>query len=1228
MEDDELAIGIYIGETNSCAAVLRNGKVDIIPNELGQRLTPSIVSFDNENRILVGEHSLNNLIRNPKKTIYGIKRIIGKNFHEVQEESIKNIWSFDIIGMDKNNKNKRPAIKIDNKLSYFYYPEEIYSLILRKLILSAKIYLEQPIKKVVLTVPSYFNENQRKATKLAAEMAGLCVLRIINEPTAAFLAYGLDKKLDKTILDINNVFNSEEQRNKNKDENSEKKKKNFIVVFDLGGRTFDLTLLEIEDKETFNTFYSCGDFFLGGNDFDQRIIDYCLNEFCTKLNIDLSEIKKNTEAINRLKNSAVNAKIRLSSEKETSIDIDDFYKNETLHIKLTINLFEDLCNDLFNRIYNFLEKILDKCPNSIDSVKEVIIVGGATRIPRLKEIVKNFFFDIDICDSINPDEAKAYGAAIKAAELNKQGEDILNDSLLMGITPLSLGINIKNENEKIKNKGDLMSVVIPKGARIPYLNKIKYNTTLDFQETMSIGVYEGENRYVNDNHFLGKLNLLNLPKKKVAEIEVSFMIDENGILTVRASETSQGMKNEFVMNHYYGYYHNSLNLKDKYENIYNFGETLVAFLNTFEKEGNNTLGNKYFLYIKVLFESYRILIQLISLINDNDIKLIIDNSKHFLDILSTFENIDYNHYIRLLSLFVIDLSLEEKKEPFEKQKQINKIRNNILNELAIFVMELIQKKAELFLSNNCNSYRYNAKNLFQNCIKVSELFIKFENNLKGNLELKKRHHKCIEKCNLEIKKINVNSIMNLDKLKSFDGLVDYKEYMNREQLLLLLDNFRNVIQNFKGFDDPISEAKILGNIVKIKYIFLLNTNYNELIKLAESSVSLAKSVNQNLEKCKWYLEISSILQELRKNLEDYLENFVFDKINKYRQKSLVKFIEFILKEHPPINNPLKKIQSVRDALNQNGKHFIEMLSARYNLDNYPKNTKEEKIRYSIMQAISIEINQILCEFDQNEYNHEIFDEKQEDIKDPNPIKVNYKDVEMYDKWKEEIITKLKNIKYYFIIKKNYEERYLDLLKNENESKKSKNEYLFEIIYKPCYKLEPYKINKYFIQISLGLFHLKLNDITITNFSLNNIILDEEDNIKLEITEKNFVDNNYINKKENPDKLDTLYLGFILYELLYLKKVDSHNLEQVIKDIELKDIFNNNYLGIQFSQDLFELFFSHNGKNESILENLLCHYDKRYSLSKLLSSDIFLTLFENNIYNEIKKRNIKSKLFYF
>ena len=1019
MNDEELAIGIDFGTTFSCAAVLRNGEVEIIPNEIGENLTPSIVSFV-DGGVLVGEQTYNHLIKNPKKTIYSIKRLIGRYFKdkEVQQDIKSNFWTFDIV---KKKDSPRPFIKIEDN---FYLPENIAKIILEKIVQSARSYLKQPVNKAVITVPAYFKEVQRTDIKIAAEEAGLKVLRILNEPTAASLAYGLDEKLSnnkkprKTFPSINILDNKDKNKENNENEEKEEDEK-IILVFDLGGGTLDITLLKIEEQEIFQVIDNSGDPHLGGDDFNKKIIDDCLKDFSSKLNITVKSIRENSKAMNRLMIAAENAKIKLSSEDEAIIDLDEFYNNELLHYKLTRESFEYLCKDLFDRILKLLYEILDNSRISVSEINEVIFIGGSTRIPKIKELIQNYFFDVHINDTINPEETVARGAAIQAAKIMNQGNDILNDVILMDITPFSLGVQTKNlnENEEIRNKGSLMSVIIPKGSKIPIVKKKSYTTTYDSQTWVQIEVYEGEEKYVKDNNLLGKFKLVNLPPKKAREVtfDETFSIDSDGILTVSAIENSEGIKNsikiindrgynkdeilnniksshsnlikydykEFEnykkdMNFYYNEYNNSNNAQEKYTYIYNFGKALVNFLNNFDKEGNDTLGNKYFLYIKTLFESFRKLIQLKSLIDENHKKEIIDTSIGFLELLSTFKNISYMHYIELLNLFVIPLSKEKNNNLFDLQNKITDNRNNILYKLVTIVIKLIKEKAEKILLNNNKFSRYNAKYLFQNCITISELFIKSNRDLAKFYEIYKEHNDCIDKCKVEIKKINANSLIVINKIKNSGKLFENEENMDREDLLILLDNYKQAIQNIQGINDYISESILLANIVKIKYIYLNNQNYEKLIKIAEQSVDLAKfdKNKENVEKYKWYLEITSILIELKKRNEESkrceqenLENpnkdeekERLDEIKEKRRKSsIIEFIEFVLDKYPPKKNPVRRGRTARDLWNEDKKSFIEVLSARYNPDNYPRNTNQERLKYRIYQCIYSELNCILSE---------------------------------------------------------------------------------------------------------------------------------------------------------------------------------------------------------------------------------------------------------------------------
>ena len=1092
MDDEDLAIGIDLGTTYSCAAVLINEKVEIIPNEIGENITPSVVSFVDDG-VLVGEQTLNQLIKNPKKTIYSIKRLMGKNFNdeEVQKDLKSNFWSFDII---EHESSHRPRIKIEkeNKEFEYYYPEQISKFILEKMAQSARNYLNKPIKKAVITVPAYFNDAQRKATRLAATQAGLEVLRIINEPTAASLAYGLDKKLpkNKRLATVSSLYTSFELNLGEKyiDENTEKNEEEdederLIIVFDLGGGTFDVTLLNILDQEIFNVIATSGDSHLGGDDFDKKIMDFCLKDFCSKFNIKEDEIKNDTKAMNRLKIASEKAKIRLSSEGETNIYIDEFYNKELLHIKLKRETFENICQDLFNKLIKPLDKVIEDAKKGVSDIKEIVFVGGSTRIPKIKELIHNYFFDVNINDSINPDEAVAYGAAIQAAKIIKQGTDILNDVILTDINPFSLGIeiinnivadiednydidniindvqkinlndsndielkktcNISNNNqieENIENqdnfneeniyileryqeglkKGEEMSVLIPRGTKIPIKKENIYYTSYDYQEEVRIAIYEGENKYVKDNHLLGEFLLSGLPQKLKGEVNiiVTFDVDINGILTVTAMEESEGIQksikiindrgfneDEIIeeirrskiallnnenqeiknykkeMNYYLKLFDETYNQEEKYKYIYNFSEILINFINTFEKEGNDTLGNKYFLYIKALFEAYKTIIKLRKELNEKEKSDILSTSKYFLKILSTFKNPNYKKYIELLYLFDNPLDKLEKKEPIETQKKIIDTRNYILFDLVTYSIELIKEKAEEILSNKLKFSRYNSKYLFQNCIQISELFIGLERELAKFIEIRNRHNKCIETCKSQIKKIEANSLIEIDNIKNSGKLIENEEKMERQELLLLLDNYRQALESIEGLNDYESEAIILANIVKINYKFLKSENYGILRTMAEQSVALAKCTNKNVEQFKWYLEISNILQEIRKRFEDKErfeqetfennfkndENEIFEEIKEYRKKTNVEFIEFILERYPPHKNPIKKNRTVQEEWNKNPKSLVEKLSARYNPDNYSKKTEEEKLMYTIYHTISTELNGILLELNPNRH---------------------------------------------------------------------------------------------------------------------------------------------------------------------------------------------------------------------------------------------------------------------
>ena len=807
-------------------------------------------------------------------------------------------------------------------------------------------------------------------------------------------------------------FNEDE---KDEEENEDEK---LIIVFDLGGGTFDVTLLTIEGNETFEVLATSGDSHLGGDDFDKRIMDYCLQKFSSQLNINENEIRKDTRAMNRLKIASEKAKIKLSIDEEACIYLDDFYNKELLQIKLKRKDFEKLCEDLFKKLINPLDIVLKNAQKDYSEIKEFVFVGGSTRIPKIKELIHNYFFDININDSINPDEAVAYGAAIQAAKLMQQGNDILNDVILMDITPFSLGTDIINNstNPEIRKRGRLMSVIIPKGTRIPTEKTQNYATTRDNQTIIPVGIYEGEEKYVKDNHLLGNFNLIDLPKKPAGKVNcnITFSIDENGILLATATETSIGIEksiklindkmigeNQIIdeinrstifliidnmnnnynqitnykknINDYIRYYSESYSKEDKLKYISNLSKELILFINTFDKEGNDTLGNKYFLYIKALFESYNKKLKLNSILEQNEIDNIIYHCKYFLKLLSNFQNTNYKSYIELLYLFDIPLSKEEKEQSVKEEKQITDTRNNILFDLVTYSMELIEERAEIIQNMKLQLSQYNSKYLFQSCIQISELFIKSERELAKFHKINDRHNICFKKCKNEINKINANSLVEIGKTKNTGKLFENKN-LKREELLILLDNFREALQNIKGANEYEYEAIIKANIVKINYKYLQSTNYSELIKMAEQSVSFGKSLKKDPEQMNWYFEIYNILEELKKKkeikekeIEDILDNmiknerkYIFDEIKEYRKKTHLEFLEFILRKYPPLNSSFKMKTNIKDEWKKNPKKLILKLSRNYHPDHLglKTDTLEEKLNYRIYQAISSELNSI------------------------------------------------------------------------------------------------------------------------------------------------------------------------------------------------------------------------------------------------------------------------------
>ena len=1010
---DEFAIGLDLGTTFSCIGVYRNGAVEIIPNKRDEKTTPSIVVIDCNLDILVGEDTEDNLVKNYDSCIYEIKRLIGRKFSEKEVQKEIEKLPFKII---KSKDDETPMVEImNNGIPITYNPVEISSFIIKKMVQSAEKFLNKKIKKLVITVPAYFNDSQRKLTKQAAELVGLNVLRIINEPTAAALSYGFDKNQDL----------------------NEK-----ILIFDLGGGTFDVSILSIKkdennpDYKTFQVLGTSGDTQLGGEDFDNKLVDFCLNKMNNK-----EKIKMDKKCIKKLKINCEKIKKTLSFENEATLRINNFYENEDISIKIKKEEFEDICNDLFKRLETSLDDALINAKMTKNEINEIILVGGSTRIPKIKKILNNYFPNCKINDSINPDEAVAIGATLEAEKILHNQNKSISNFLLKDITPLSLGTNIVNQSKdpKIKSEGEVMSVIIKRGTPIPYSGSEVYSTNADDQTGMVIDIYEGENIFVKYNHLLKKSQISGLKKrpKGKTQVIVTFDIDINGILIVNAKEKSENndgksmtpviIKNDDIslskeqmeklreknkklleklrdndlipkidytnlkksLKDYKDAYIKSekeYNEKHKEDNddddveedeideriIFknNYNNTLEEFIDSFEKKeqteqnfDNETAIEKYFLYIRELFLSYIETLKLKSL-EVEDRKHIIKKIKEYINKYIN-KNSDYlNNLIQTLYIGLIKGT---------KPKE-NKIRVYFYG-IVIYTMEKLNDFGNEYIQSGKKYCKYYS---LLNYEQAYEYYEKYLSEVKKEILPKKDMQNLEKQKNITIEKIkDITTGAIVLCYESFKG-----GYLFGEEIKSKSTGVTNQFRLF-AIGDMVKNMDIKDVVKRLEMYKIVLNNYEKILLEIQNSEEFKENTKKEAICIANIIKLNQILGELdnkSRTLLRYAERckYIVD-VNKDREqfKKEKWFIEFNnlynkLKEKEPkyeeyhrifpeIRKQNSKIfDDIEEKFNKKKSNidFIEFILNNHPYNGYEEDLKNEKINF---KNFSLELVNILLE---------------------------------------------------------------------------------------------------------------------------------------------------------------------------------------------------------------------------------------------------------------------------
>jgi len=891
-------IGIDCGTSNSCVGIFKNGNVQIVPNKLGERTTPSVVCFTDKNKVLVGEETIGQKMDEFNKIIYEVKRFIGLSYDDFIEMEYDKNLNYEVV-----NKDGIPKIRIDiNGNESFYSAEDITSLILQKMVKCAEDFIEQTdkavkINKAIITVPAHFNEQQKEAMRRAAKNAGIEIPRIINEPTAAALAYGIGKdlvagqktKVKRSVTLYSSVYRTE-------DECAppifiDKSKENSIV-FDLGGGTLDITLLSItknsEDKINFEILGTDGDIHLGGSDFDNKLIDYCINEYCRQTGDNEENVRKNKKACKRLKIKCENAKKLLSISKETIINVENFIGNNDLFVKMTRELFDELCSDLYNKIEEVINGLLqDEVGLTSSEIDNIILVGGATRINGVRNLLYRLFGEEKIKDNLNPDEAVANGATLESAKMEEKDKINFN---LQDISAYKLGIAVNNPDQNDK-EGELMYAIIKKFSKIPASQEKKFKMNLTKEYPMiSIKIYEGNDKYVNKNTLLGEMKIDNLNKLGEIEYNVKFDIDVNGQLTVTISVDSLGIKEEKIINKVTHAFIDIEKRKikickvkklsmineeiesirmseeklsmtsdfkkqlDSLQSLCNSYQNLVQSYNLFIKD-NELVYEKIYKYTKELFDRFIQILKLKGKININVQEIIQKIKEHMSYLISSLGYVD------------------ELLDMFDEIKKESNLKNEYY-EIFINYIELLNKEG-LTKKGGKEFCRYYSKLYFERAFySIKKNFNESDFSLLDET-IKERFNKEKKITEAEYKKINSFTEFIERKIEKGEFLYGNTGFtvigkkierfekdmssMTKEEIEEILDIFKNMADSFDKTKNTIGELYCICNVIIINNVHF-EKGYKQLWQYINRYNTLVNSIK--IENYDWLNYAKEIIEKI------------------------------------------------------------------------------------------------------------------------------------------------------------------------------------------------------------------------------------------------------------------------------------------------------------------------------------------------------------------------------